>query len=115
MTVLQELLDLCDDGDTSLVAELIEMFLGDGPAHLRAILAGVDAGDLEQVERSAHSLKGSSGNLGAIALMRTAEALMLESRAGAGDRVRALAPQLEVDYAEAAEALGELLARYANG
>lgn len=65
MEVIEELLALSDDGDPELLVDLIEMFLADGPTKLDAIMRGVERQDWEQVERAAHALKGSSGNLGA--------------------------------------------------
>lgn len=113
MEVVQELLDLCDDGDTSLVQELIEIFLADGPDKIAAIRAGVAADDLDAVQRAAHSLKGTSGNLGAFELMETAEALQCASREGDGETCRPLAEQIATRFEAASAELRSLLARYA--
>lgn len=114
MDVVQELLDLCDDGDTSLVQELIGIFLDDSPTKVHAIQRGLQDGDLGAVERAAHSLKGSSGNLGAIALMNTAEALQSASRNGDLDRCRELGGELTTRFDEAAAELRRILDRYAS-
>ena len=112
MGVLQELLDLCDDGDTSLVTELIEIFLTDGPDRMQTARQGIEQGDLEAVERAAHSLKGSSGNLGANFLMAAAEEMQNASREGDETRVKQLAPEFEASFAAAEDALRNLLAQY---
>jgi CheY-like chemotaxis protein len=57
-----------------------ELFRTDGSALIRTIQDGLDCADLDQVRRAAHTLKGSSANLGASAL---AEAARVIERAGA--------------------------------
>lgn len=108
MTIVQELLDMCD-GDHSSVAELIETFLDDSPVRVTEVQHGIQAGDLEQVERAAHSLKGSAGNIGATDLMEAAEALQLASHAGEVERVRGLGPGLELRWLSASRELRSLL------
>jgi HPt (histidine-containing phosphotransfer) domain-containing protein len=112
MNTVQELLDLCEDGDAGLLVELIEIFLRDGAAHARAVADGAGTTDLEKVERAAHALKGSSGNLGAHLLMAVAEQVQLASRTGQVDQVVALAPELTKRFAEAELALRELRERF---
>ncbi len=112
MDVVQELLDLCEEGDTSLVSELIEIFLEDGPERVRTTLEAVASDDMDAVERATHSLKGSSGNLGATYLMETAEEMQTASRRGDSERVKQLAPELEARFAAAEDALKNLLVQY---
>jgi PAS domain S-box-containing protein len=63
------------DGDEALVADVIELFLGDCPARLTAIKAAVDARDAKAIRTTAHVLKGAAGNLSAPALFRAAAVL----------------------------------------
>ena len=63
-------------------------------------------------ERAAHSLKGSSGNLGARLLQDVCEELQLSTRNHRLDESRRLAPQLTQRFAEAEVALRKLLATY---
>lgn len=51
---------------------MIELFFTHGFARLQAVLSGWQAGDLEAVERGAHSLKSSAGNVGAGTLQNIA-------------------------------------------
>jgi len=44
--------------------ELMELFVQTGAADLERLRAGLADGDADQVMRSAHTLKGASGNLG---------------------------------------------------
>lgn len=52
-------------GDDELLKEIAAVFLEDYPNSLREIHAAIDSGDASQLERSAHSLKGSVANFGA--------------------------------------------------
>ena len=112
MEVVQELLDICDDGDTSLITDLIEMFLADGRERVNQVQTGIANADLETVERAAHSLKGSAGNLGATELMNIAEDMQNASRGGDAERVQELGPLMATQYDAAAEALSALRSRF---
>ncbi len=112
MSVVEELLDLCDDRDPELLVDLIGMFLEDGPARIQSILDGLEKNDLEMVERAAHSLKGSAGNLGALKVQGHADAMQVASRQGEGDKLNQLVPSLQSDYQEAEQALRDIVAKY---
>jgi HPt (histidine-containing phosphotransfer) domain-containing protein len=114
MQIVNELLELCEDGDTELLVDLIDMFLSDGPAKLRGVRDGLAAGDFEQVERAAHSLKGSAGNLGAVKLQDVSEAIQLASNAKAVSPLPQLATELEQTYREAEVELRRLRERFAG-
>jgi HPt (histidine-containing phosphotransfer) domain-containing protein len=53
-----------DRGGT-LVRDMIALYLDYAPTLIAAALQGEQAGNLEAIERAAHSLKSSSANLGA--------------------------------------------------
>jgi HPt (histidine-containing phosphotransfer) domain-containing protein len=52
-------------GGAEMLAELAEMFLDDASSGLATLREAIEAGDANSVERVAHTLKGSSGNMGA--------------------------------------------------
>lgn len=112
MSVIEELLSFADDGDPELLLDLLQMFLDDGPQKVQAITEGVAAGDFEKAERAAHSLKGSSGNLGARLLQEACEQMQLASRSHKLDEIRKIAPQLSANYARAEAELRKLLRTY---
>ena len=112
MEVVQELLDLTGDGDPELLLDLIDMFLDDAPTKVGAILEGAASHDMEAVERAAHSLKGSSGNLGAVLLQDVAEKLQVAGRNGENDEVASLLDPLRDESQRAADALRSLRAEY---
>jgi HPt (histidine-containing phosphotransfer) domain-containing protein len=112
MSVVEELLSFADDGDPELLLDLIQMFLDDGPSKVAAVTEGLAVGDLERAERAAHSLKGSSGNLGARLLQNVCEEMQLATRYHKLDESRRLGPMLSQRFAEAEVALRKLLATY---
>jgi CheY-like chemotaxis protein len=74
------------DGDETLLADVIGLFLEDCPARLAAIKRAVDAHDGERIRAEAHGLKGAAGNLSATGLFNAAEIL---ERIGAEARLDA--------------------------
>ncbi len=48
-----------------MLSELAEMFYDDARSGIDAMRGAVERGDARTVERAAHTLKGSSGNMGA--------------------------------------------------
>jgi HPt (histidine-containing phosphotransfer) domain-containing protein len=64
-SVLLGLRELQVEGEPDILDELIELFLTDAPPQLAALREAVEAGDARYVERIAHTLKGSSANMGA--------------------------------------------------
>lgn len=112
MSVVDELLSLCEDGDPELLLDLIGIFLEDGPAKVQAVMDGLATNDIEKVERAAHSLKGSSGNLGATLLQATCERLQTCGRDKDLDTARTLGPELESTFASARKALDDIRTRY---
>jgi len=98
---MSELIDLSriqetSDGDTEFEIELIEMYLEDAEMHLGTIQKGIEDADAPSVKRAAHTLKGSSANIGANAIRSTA--YVLEQRGAVGDLEGA-----EADLAELRE------------
>lgn len=94
-------------GGAQLVRRLIEMFLANGPDRIRILLEAVAAGDAAGVERSAHTMKSSAGNVGAVRLQEAAE--QLESAASAGRIDRAVVTRLVREHEASVAALRTLL------
>ena len=103
--VLANLRELQDPDEPDFVVELIDHLLAETPERLAAIGAAIAAGDAKALNRIAHSLKSSCGNLGAIGL--SALCAQLE-RAGAEARLDgapALLEQARAEFARARTAL----------
>ena len=69
-------------GDFELLREVVELFLDDYPQSLQKIRAAVAAGDQTDLERQAHSLKGSVSTFGAKDAFEAAFALEKQGRSG---------------------------------
>jgi HPt (histidine-containing phosphotransfer) domain-containing protein len=94
-------------GGPELLAQMIDLFLEHGSERLRAALAGERSGDRGAMERAAHSLKSTAGNLGAQALQRSAQAIELSAPTADERALTGLMRDLEARFAEARTALEE--------
>ncbi len=92
-------------GGRDLVRELIALFHEGVRVRLAQVRTGLDSGSLEEVERGAHTLKSSSGNLGATRVYELAAQIEGEVRSASPDKLRQLLTGLE---RECARALKEL-------
>ena len=68
--------------DLELVTELIELFLEESPKLLVDVQIAVQRRDAKAIERTAHRLKGSAGNFGMNATVKTAMRLEVLGRTG---------------------------------
>jgi HPt (histidine-containing phosphotransfer) domain-containing protein len=112
MEMIDELLSLSEDGDPELLVDLLEMFLEDGPGKVSTILAGLDRHDFDAVERAAHSLKGSAGNLGVFLVQEDCETLQIASRQHELATAQKAATRLRTHYRDAEAELRALLGQY---
>jgi HPt (histidine-containing phosphotransfer) domain-containing protein len=94
-------------GGTALVRQMIELYLANGAERIGLVRDGAAAGDAALVERAAHTMKSSAGNLGAVHLQRSAEAL--ESLAGAGRIDATFVRRAIADYEASEVALRRVL------
>jgi HPt (histidine-containing phosphotransfer) domain-containing protein len=70
-------------GGHALRRRMVQLFLETAPERLEAAAVGAAGGDLDGVERAAHSLRSSAGNIGAAAVAYLTGAL--ETAAARGD------------------------------
>jgi HPt (histidine-containing phosphotransfer) domain-containing protein len=85
-------------GGDKLAGQMVRLFLKNSGTRMDQIRAGVEAGDSEEAERGAHSLKSSAANIGA-------------------ERLRTLATKVEAaaldeDLAKLSQLLPELASSY---
>jgi len=63
--VIESLKELIDDDDPDFLTDLLEGFLENAQDNIQKIAEAVDAGEADMVGRLAHTIKGSSRNVGA--------------------------------------------------
>jgi HPt (histidine-containing phosphotransfer) domain-containing protein len=108
--VIDALRALDEGAGPGLFEELVDLFVNDAVAHVRALESALATGDARLLERSAHTLKSSSASLGAMQLSELCRALEQVGRNnvldGAVDLVRAASDACQ----RACKALGEVRA-----
>jgi signal transduction histidine kinase/CheY-like chemotaxis protein/pSer/pThr/pTyr-binding forkhead associated (FHA) protein/HPt (histidine-containing phosphotransfer) domain-containing protein len=82
----------------SLVAELIVLYLEDSPRLLEIVREAVSTDDSESLRHSAHTLRSSSANLGAVNLSKICKELENLGRSGTTTGAAEQLEQLEVEY-----------------
>lgn len=104
-TVIQSIRDLAGDDDPDFLKNLVKVYLGRAPSLIKDITAAVTKADNLLLERSAHSLKGSSGNLGAKSLMKICEELERLGREQKVEQASALMDDLNKTFTAVKEEL----------
>ncbi len=103
--VLEELRQLTPDG--SLLADIVDTFLGTVPDHISQLEAAVAAGEAGAVRQCAHRLRGESSAVGAVELAALCKSLEEQTIAGRLDGAPALASSIASAFERVA---GELRA-----
>jgi HPt (histidine-containing phosphotransfer) domain-containing protein len=98
-------------GDAELVAELAGMFLEDASARLAALREALENGDTVALERTAHTLKGSSGNMGAARMAAICAELQQAGASGELGGAAELLDSLEEEFGRVRPALEAEVAR----
>ncbi|MBC8413407.1 response regulator [bacterium] len=97
------------EGTSDLVARVIKLFLSDSPALVSKMNAAVEAKTSEDTWKTAHSLKSSSANIGALKLAELCKELENDARAGSMDTAGRLVAEIENEYGRACNALREYI------
>jgi CheY-like chemotaxis protein/HPt (histidine-containing phosphotransfer) domain-containing protein len=111
-TVFANLADLDGNGSGSgsLLAELVEIFLTDTAAYIAALRRAADAKDAGGLNTAAHTLKWSSGVLGALGMADLCRQLEALGDASAPAGAAALIDRLEQEFGRVRSALEARLA-----
>lgn len=103
--MLNDLREFQAEDEPDLIQELVGLFKRETLSQIEAIRAAITAEDAEQLWKAAHSLKGSSANLGVRRVSGLGAELEKKGRSGAVEGAGALLAQLEREYARACRAL----------
>jgi HPt (histidine-containing phosphotransfer) domain-containing protein len=95
--VISELRALEREGSPSFLSELIDLFLKEQAQHLARLRKAYQERDAAVLERVAHTMKGSCGNLGANELSKICAELQGVARAADWERAGAMVRQIERD------------------
>lgn len=90
--------------------KIIELYLADAPARLREIARTATTGDAQALEGAAHSLKGSSANLGAASFAKLCHEFERSSASMPRAETEARLETLQAEYARVEQAMRRLLA-----
>jgi HPt (histidine-containing phosphotransfer) domain-containing protein len=95
--------------DDAFLREIAGIFFEDAPQRIAELDGSLLAGDVSKFTRAAHSIKGSSSNLGAVVLCAAADKLEQHARAqGLGD-VGPLVSEVKLEFERARAALTTLI------
>jgi len=72
---IEQLRFLEDEDQPNVVAELVALFVEHTPPKLAQLAEAIETHDLDALKRAAHSLKGSSANVGAQGMQRVCQQL----------------------------------------
>lgn len=106
---IENLRALNPDDQDEFLREIVTIYLEDTPQRLAELDQSLATGDVAKFTRAAHSVKGSSANLGAMVVRSVAEQLEQQSKQGL-DHVSDLLANLKTEFARAQTELTKLLA-----
>jgi CheY-like chemotaxis protein/HPt (histidine-containing phosphotransfer) domain-containing protein len=84
--------------DEELARMIIKGFLEDIPRQILALKGYIEAGDIPNAERQAHTIKGASANVGGDAMLAVALGMELAGKAGDLNAVKSSMAELEVQF-----------------
>jgi HPt (histidine-containing phosphotransfer) domain-containing protein len=80
--VIETLRQLTSPGEPDVLDEVLKIFLQEAPLRIERLRTFLAAGNIQEVQRAAHSLKGSAGNIGASRLHELCRQVDEKGRAG---------------------------------
>ena len=109
-TVIDALRALTPPGEPDVLAEVLNLFLDEMPPRMRRLRNAWAAGDIQEARRTAHSLKGSAGNIGARRLFEVCSQLEEQARPGDLPGARRLVDALGAEFDKVEAEIRRLLA-----
>ena len=96
--VVESLRQLTPPGEPDVLGEVLQLFLDEVPKKIDTLRTAMTSGDAGTVQRAAHSLKGSSGNIGARAMYDVCRQLDERARSEDLPRLQPLVDVLTAEY-----------------
>jgi histidine phosphotransfer protein HptB len=107
---INNLKDLNPGDNGEFLREIVGIYIEDTPNRLTELKTSLAAGDIPTFTRAAHTIKGSSANVGATALKEVAERLEAISRKDGLGAVAPLVADCEQEFARASAELRRITA-----
>ena len=104
MSQIEDLRGL-DDGQGQLLASIADVYLQQAPKQIAELKAHISAGNFPGIAATAHSFKGSSGNLGASRVAAVCKHLEMAGKGQDGSQLAPWLAELEQEFAQARSAL----------
>ena len=99
-------------GNEAVAEIILQGFLEDMPRQLAALRRYLDASDIEQATRQAHTIKGAAANVGGSALRAVALTMETAGRNGDLDGIQTHFDTLEATFAQLQQAIEQWRCRY---
>ena len=109
---LEHLRTMQDDGQPSLVRELIDLFVADAPGHVDALAQALQGADARRLASLAHRFLSVTDNIGARRLSALCVEIERLARRGELDGLERLVEALSHEHAQAHDALLAVRTRY---
>ena len=107
---IEALRALSPGGGTEFLRELVDIYLQDTPVRLTELELALARQDAPTATRAAHTIKGSSGNFGALRLARLAAEIEVFGKAANLSAATAATPALKAEYVQVAQTLTHMVA-----
>jgi HPt (histidine-containing phosphotransfer) domain-containing protein len=108
-SVIETLRQLTPPGEPDVLTEVLQMFLQEVPPRIERLRNAWTTGDIQEVHRAAHSLKGSAGNIGAQRLLAVCRQLDDRAKPAEPATTAELVAALDVEYARVETEIRRLL------
>lgn len=106
---IENLRSLNPGDNDEFLREIVAIYLEDTPLRIAELEQSLAANDVPKFTRAAHSVKGSSANLGAMTVRAVAEQLEHRSAKEGIEDVAALLASLKVEFARAQAEFSKLV------
>ena len=107
--VIDTLRQLTPPGEPDVLAEVLRLFLEEAPPRIARLRNAWASGNIEDVHRAAHSLKGSAGNIGARRLYDVCRRLDEQGRSDDRSGVSQLVDELGVEFGKVESEIHRLI------
>jgi HPt (histidine-containing phosphotransfer) domain-containing protein len=105
---IENLRSLNPGDNDEFLREIASIFLEDTPLRIAELEQSLVAGDLAKFTRAAHSIKGSSANLGALTLRAVAEKIEHQARTNGIAAAAGFVPDVKTEFVRAQAELARL-------